>query len=438
MLLLVPLAVRAEVNTLTLSYCLEAAMERNRELIQARAAIDQVEGSGMVVRARFMPHVDVNANYNAERTEIAGDTRDNLASRLYFSQRLFEFGPNAVQEVNLRATLRQAVFGYESKVYEVLARVWETFHLILLQDQQIAIRRESREGFQTTLTRQQARYERRMATEEDVLIAELNVLSEDLAINNLERQQFSQKMELLRLIGRPIGTEIQLESRSVEFSMEQDEAVDLARRSSVKVALKEKEMEEQQRVVREVGWKYSPDISLNAGVDDGRKNAQVSVDKEGETWGANMSSEYALKEPSREPVPAEFPDGARWYTQVEARIPIFAGGSRLGRERQEKALLRARDVELGDLHAEVELGVRQAYQAMLEAQEEQRIQEQQVNIVRRRLEINQTLKDKGQADESLLEQVRGQFFQAQDRLFQNQGNYIRRQATLRRLMGYFD
>ena len=61
-----------------------------------------------------------------------------------------------------------------------------------------------------------------------------------------------------------------------------------------------------------------------------------------------------------------------------------------------------------------------------------------MRIARRRLEINQTLKDKGAADDSLLEQVRGQFFQAQDRLFQVQISYIQRQAALRRLMGRFD
>ncbi len=252
---------------------------------------------------------------------------------------------------------------------------------------------------------------------------------------NLKRYPYN-KMELLRLIGQPIGIDIQVEGRLADFEMEQDQTVEIALRNSVQVARQDREVEEQKRVVREVHWAYGPDISLNAGVEDGRKNTAVSIDKEGATWGVNMVSEYQLKERQPPPGPAE--EKERWFTQVEARIPIFEGTSRLGRRKQEKARLHQKQVELRDLSAAVELSVRQAYQSMLEAREQQRIQEKQVKIARRRLEINQTLKDKGQADESLLEQVRAQFFQAQDRLFQNQGSYIQRQAALRRLMGHFE
>jgi outer membrane protein TolC len=75
---------------------------------------------------------------------------------------------------------------------------------------------------------------------------------------------------------------------------------------------------------------------------------------------------------------------------------------------------------------------------MLEAEEEARLQERFVRIARRRLEINQFLQEKGQADEAKLEAVRSAFFSAQDRLFSNQRTYITRQAQLRRLMGYVE
>jgi outer membrane protein TolC len=136
--------------------------------------------------------------------------------------------------------------------------------------------------------------------------------------------------------------------------------------------------------------------------------------------------------------PAEYRNQTRWDTQVQARIPLLAGGARLGREVQEKARLHQLQVQLRDLRAETELRVRQAYQSMLEAQGQQEIQFRRVEIVRRRLDINQILKDKGQADESLLEQVRNQFFNEQDTYFRNQETYIRRQANLRRLTGYVE
>ena len=410
-------------------------MGHNRELIQARESIRQVEGGRIVVRSRFMPHLDLMATYDARRTSLSdGKTDEQLGSALRFSQRLFEFGPDFAQEVQTREDLRQAIYAYEDQVYQVLARVWELFHLILLQDRQIAIRSESRNNFQAIYERQQARFERQLATESDVLNAQLSVLDEELALNNLERAQFNNKMELLRLIGQPIGTDIRLTGGAVEFSLDQDRAVELARKNSVAVSLASERLREQGRVVREIAWEYSPDINLDAGVQDGQRNARVALGKDGRTWGMDIASELALRD-------TEPPDPAgetRWSALVEARIPIFEGTSRLGRETREKARLRQLEINLRDLNAETELNVRQAYQQVLEAEGSQRIQAERVKIARRRLEINQILKDKGQVDENLLETFRNQFFDTQARLFQNQETFIRRIATLRRQMGYFE
>ena len=389
-----------------------------------------------MVRSRFMPHLSLSTTYDARRTPVSpgSETQDHLGSKLLFAQRLFEFGPHAGREIRLRADLRDAVFAYQDKVHEVMARVWEVYHLILLQDLQIAARRQSRDSFQAALERQEARFDKRLASEEDKLNAELNVLNEELAINRLVRQQFNNKMELLRQIGRPIGTQVGLEGEIAPFSLAIEEAVAIALRRDVQLALREEQLDEQRRVVGEIGWEYAPDLSVDAGVEDGRKDARIKVDREDGTWGVDLESGFELNE---EETPRR-PEDTQWTAQVEARIPIFEGGSRLGREARETAKLRQIMASLRDLRAGVDLRVRQAFQSMLEADEEQRIQEQRVAIARRRLEINQFLKDKGKADEAKLEQVRDQFFREQDRFFVNQATYINRQASLRRLMGYVE
>lgn len=421
---------------LSLATCLTTAMERNRELIRAREDIEQVQGNRDVVRARLMPQLSLTARYDALRSSLDGRTDDAVASSLLFSQRLFEFGPDAAAEIQLRAELRQAVFGYQDQVHTVLARVWEVYHLILLQDQQISARQASRASFEEDLKRKSERFERRLASEEDKLRAELSVLKEELEINKLQRQQFSNRMELLRLIGRPIGSAVRLEGELTPFHLAEDEAVAVALGADVQLALRRELLDEQRRVVRELGWEYSPDLAVDAGVGDGRRSASMSVARDGRTWGLDMASELTLDE--REgPGPTD--DGStRWFTQVEARIPILEGGARIGRQATEQARLRQIMVEVEDLRAGVELQVRQAYQSMLEAEGEQRLQEQQVRIARRRLQINEALKEKGLADDSLLEQVRDQFFSAQENLFRNQSTYISRQAALRRLMGYIE
>ncbi len=427
--------VRAE-TPLDLSYCLDEAMAHNRALLQAREVIHQIEGSRIVVHSRFMPHLDLTASYEAQSTSFSdGKADDPLSSALRFSQRLFEFGPDFAQEVQVREDLRQAVYAYERLVYEELSRVWALFHLIVLQDRQLAIRIASRDDFQAALTREQARFDRQIATESDVLNAQLNVLDEELAINNLERAQFSNKMELLRRIGQPIGTDIHLVGDAVEWAIEQDRAVELALANSVALTLTSEQLKEQKRVVREVAYEYAPDINLHVDVRDGQRNAQLALDKQGPTWGLDLSSELALRD-SKSPAP-DWADKTRWSAQVEARLPIFAG-ARSGRKLQEKARLRQLEIALRALRAETELNVRQAYQQVLEAEGRQRIQAERVQIARRRLEINQILKEKGEVNENLLETFRNQFFAVQDQFFTNQETFIRRIAALRRQMGHFE
>lgn len=420
---------------LTLAYCLDAAMHDNRELVQGRQAVRQVEGDRIVLRSRFYPHLSVTASYDGERTGRDSKTDDQVASRLTFQQRLFEFGPNFTEEVQMRETLRKAIYDYEGKVRRVLGDAWQAYHLILLQERQLEVRRESLRGWEEEYRRKVSLCEQRMATEEDTLSAYLNVLNDSLAINNLELQQFSQEMELLRLIGQPLGTQVELERREVSFAVTPQQAVELALLNSLEVSVADERLREQQRVVAELGWEYAPDLTVGAGVEDGRRTASLNVKRQNSSaWGVDLQSEYNVQERPAA-VQGQRP---RWFAQVGATIPIMAGGARLGHEDAARARLKSLAVGVQDLRSSVELDVRQAYQSVLEAEGQQSIQAQRAQIAKKRLDINQKLKDVGQADESLLEQVRDQYFQAQDRLFQDQQTYIKNIAALRRQMGYYE
>lgn len=117
---------RVDEEALTQRNCLDEAMKRNRALLRAREAIHQIEGSRIVVHSRFMPYLDLTASYSAHRTSLFdGKTDDQLSSALRFSQRLFEFGPDFAQEVQICEELRQAVYAYEALVFQKLAQVWE-------------------------------------------------------------------------------------------------------------------------------------------------------------------------------------------------------------------------------------------------------------------------------------------------------------------------
>ena len=146
---------------------IEAALQGNRDLQEARERIDEVHADQVVVLSRLMPHVSLTAGYDALQTGARGRLNDEVSSQLLYQQRLFEYGPHAAQEVRLRSDLRNAMFEYEEQVYTVLSRVWEVYHLILLEDQQIALRQASRDSFEVFLQKQTARFDERLASEED-------------------------------------------------------------------------------------------------------------------------------------------------------------------------------------------------------------------------------------------------------------------------------
>ncbi len=420
---------------LTLRQCLNTALTSNRELQQGREAIRQVQGNSAVLHARYLPHVNLSTNYEASRLSRGGEVADQTGSSLEISQRLFEYGPDLAADVQAREDLRKAVYAYEASVHQILASVWQNYHLILLQDRQMAIRRQSRASFEALYEQQQRRYEARMSSESDVLQAYLNVLNDSLAINDLQRQQFNNKMALLRLVAAPIGADLALEPDTAGFALDQDRAVAIALDNNAEIVLATERLREQQRVVRELAWRHAPDLlALAAGVQDDRRSAGLTVGRSGTTWTVDAASDLALQGQGT----TVRPDQARWFLQVQARVPLFDGMEASGRELAERARMRQLAAALRDLEAATELLVRQAFQSVLEADGRQRIQMERARIAAKRLEVTQTLKDKGQVDETLLENFRQQFFDAQDQLFNYQATYIQRQADLRRQMGYFE
>ena len=104
----------------------------------------------------------------------------------------------------------------------------------------------------------------------------------------------------------------------------------------------------------------------------------------------------------------------------------------------ERAKLRQLQAELKRQEDLVELGVRKAYQSLLEARETRRIQERRVEISKRRLEIQERMKEAGRIGELDIEHFRDQFFRDQDQFFRDQDDYIRAQEDLRKLMGQFE
>jgi hypothetical protein len=90
----------------------------------------------------------------------------------------------------------------------VFSQVRRAFLLIKLKEQQIATRQELLQQFEKQYEVKQQRLEAgNLSVKIDVLTARLNVLTERTRINTLSRERFNRTMELLRLIGMPVGAD---------------------------------------------------------------------------------------------------------------------------------------------------------------------------------------------------------------------------------------
>lgn len=425
-------------KVLSLKECIESALKYNEELIQARQKVEEVGGRMLMAKSRFLLHLDLLGGYSLTQREPEAFEEEEYKGTVRVSQRLFEFGKDMPQDVQLREARRQAVFSYENKVREVLSAVRRSFFSVLLREEQIKIRRDLLENFQKKLERAQAKRERKIVIPLDVLRAELDVLNEELKINGLLKDQFKRKMELLQLIGRPMGVTITLAGTLEDIQVVEEKAVRIALENSIQVDLAQEHMEEQKRAVRKVIWDLMPDLRLQAGVTSGKNTVGMDVTNADNTWGVDVSAEHIFTYSDSLADIVGNEDQVDRFAQVQLSLPLFDGLETKGRLKMEQATLRQLQAELKRKEDLVELDVRRAYQSLLEAREARRIQERRVEISKRRLEIQERLKEAGRIGELEIETFRTQFFRDQDQFFADQDNTIRAQEDLRKIMGWFE
>ena len=430
-------AAAEEPAVLSLEDGIRIALESNRDLMNARHKIEEMGGQTAISHSRFLLHLDVLGKYDVTRVNMEEEEKEIYESSVKLTQRLLEFGKDTAADIKLREDERQAIYAYESKLREVLSNVRRTFFSVLLRDEQIRIRQDLLKEFRRKFREVQEQRKKRMVPLFTVLTAELNVLNEEVSINDLERDRLRMRMQLLQLLGRPMGDLAELSGALKDFEIDEEEVVRIAKRNSVSVALARERLEEQRRLVRKLNWDYMPDLAVQSGVESGRKKAGVEVTNQNDTWGVDLSSEYQLSEREESPGYRDA-DQTDWFANVQVRVPVFEGLERRGRARLEMAKLHQRTAELKKQEELAELTVRQAYQTLLGAAESRRLQERRVQIDQRRFEIQARKWEEGLIRDDELETFRNQFFQSQDRFFTEQDKYISAQEDLRKIMGYFE
>ncbi len=437
---------------LTLEECLQSAFANNNEIKQRRENILAVGGSKIINNSRFMPSVELISQYEHFRNFGSDNhTDDAMSISAKISQRIFEFGKDNPLDITLRSEQRTALFNYENVIATVFSDVRKAFFFILLKDQQIATRQESLVQFEKQHEiKKQRMEENNLSTNMEVLTAYLNVLAEKSAINRLEREKFNRMVDLLRLIGLPVGADkVSFLGRMDNFALEEfdmDGMILLALAQSSQVALVEAFVAEQQRVLDQFRYEYLPDLRGSMGYQD--ENGRIGADliNDDDTWGFDIFGQPkipGLKE-SRSQSLGIFGDEVflggpdpGWFAGVQLRIPITEGGDRTGRQIQARALLNRFKAALEDQKDLIESNVRQRYNSLAEQKFRVDLEQENVEVESERFRIQTQLRDVGQIDDDALERFRENFFRAQDALFTEQEALIQQQENLRLAIRFF-
>ena len=428
-----------EAGPLSLIDCLAYSLVFNDEIRAARATVRSMDGEKLIVRSRFLPRLTFDLSSNS----LVGNVAENLAMGVRGLQTLLEVGKDNALDVALRTTQRDALFSYEQVAAGLLSEVRTRFYTILLRKQQLVTRRELLREFTARYERMQALEKKHWVVALDVLTAEMNVLNEGLRINLLEKEILRQKMDLLKAVGFPVGmTDVKVAGEQEAFGLALDEGVRIAIRRSTAIAQARATVFEQDRVVRQIIWEYLPSIDMHGGYRDHRVAAGGALETADRVYSTNPFAESLIRRTDAGTFGTDSgwlgSHTSGWYLDLVLELPIFSGLQRTGTFKKERALLdRARHL-LCNATAAAELDVRKAYQTVREREMSTNILRETVRISKRRLELQERLKERGRISDDQLETFRERFFNDQDAYFNGQVRLVEAQEALRTAMRYFE
>ena len=430
-----------DLGTLTIRMCLESARLHNRDLIERRQRLSEVDYDRWDLRSRFFPTVSLEGKYNLpDLADLQNNAfRDEAVLRA--RQRVFEFGADAKEEVDYRSVRRKAVTDYESDVRKVLSQVRRKFYLAGLKRQQIESRRAVLQSVSDKLYKIRVKYERGVAKEFDLLTAQLDSLEQEGQINALLGEQRRLKFDLLRLIGQEMASDVVLSGEMEGFGMEVEAAVDMALARDVEVRRLAEEVGEYGREFRETSLAYLPDVRLQVGLGNGDVVTGLDLTRHAKTrtWQMDVSSDVLLARTGTLPLDARFRErDTNRFAAFDISVPLFAGFQRYGQTGAARARLYQRQTALRDRKDQVERDVRQRHQTLQDRTLLKEIDTRRLGMAQRRLEIQERLRDLGEVTDNQVETFRTSFFLAQERLFATQDAYIAALEDLREVIGYFE
>ncbi|KAF0217880.1 MAG: outer membrane efflux [Geobacteraceae bacterium] len=339
----------AEVRTLTLDQALSLADERNRDVQKAKEFFRQVEGKYAEERSAALPQFTITGQVSRQQDDsqsaIAGGLfptrQDTRSAEIGLSQALFTWG-------KVGAAIRAAEKGFKTADERLRISRQDTrrdvaiaFYDILLAKELAAIARQNLEQKERHLDETQRRYAAGVATDYDVLAAQVaveNARPEVIRTHNLIRTT-RDRLRFLLAVEDDVDVSGTLETATGPVPS-YDESLGLARKRRPELEELRRRMEIADELVKIANAEDKPRLDLKGGY--GWRQIEVG--------GATG-------------------DGPAWSAGIFLSFPIFDGMKTRGKVAQAESDRRSLGIDEAKLTETISLDIRDAVNAVREAEE---------------------------------------------------------------------
>lgn len=349
---------------LSLAESLDLALQQNSAIRKSAAELEATHGVVAQTRAIALPRVTISSAYSAnEDSSIdkfkGSGTNASFANAFEFADQRWSADIRIVQSIyeggrirsalhSARLTREQAVLNHQTVIADTLRDVRVAYYGALLAQQQLVVQEASLKLLQQELDEQKKRFNAGTVPQFNVLRAEVEVAGARPKVIRARNVGRTTKDNLANLVGEniPTGTDElpliltdKLEATGYDVQLPAAIAQALGGRTEL-AALR---LAERLRAdgVKNAKSGYKPSVQAFAGY--GVKSSQFSRDLTDELHG--------------------------WEAGAQLSWNIFDGFATKGRIQEAEALRRRSEADLEDATRRVELEVRTAYTAFIDAKE---------------------------------------------------------------------
>ena len=409
---------------LSLADAVNLALAQNPNVQRARKDLEATQGIAIQTRAIALPTVGVNGSYNAvERSDIdtievpgfSFGTPQNWSSQVKLVQNLYQ-GGRMLSAFRVSSLVKQqALLNYQTALADTVLNVQVGYYDVLLAAQQITVQEASVELLSRELTDTTRRFDAGTVPRFNVLRAEVELANARPRLINARHSLNIAKNNLANLLGFhvpretsediPLALSGTLEAEPYEIELPRAVTLALERRTELGALRKARALREEDVVSAKAG--YKPVLQGYVGYDF--HNSMLSQDL------------------------GVYDKG--WIAGVQLSWNIFDGLRTQGRIKEATANSERAAIDLDDAGRRIELEVRTAYSAFIEAREVMESQKKVHEEAEEALRLAQARAEAGTGTQLDVLSAQTALTQARTTEVQSLHDYATARARLQRAIG---